>query len=202
MTIPEIQARFRRLNEAEYPELAGLTRAQIYDRKMGPGGLFLAARMTRTLSLRPANTVMDLGCGRGATSVFLARKFGVNVVAADWWISANELYSRTREPGLNIFLMHLDVTQALPFAERSFDAIFCMDAIHYFGAKRGFLAHLLRHLKPHGRLVIGSPCFNQEFDSATLQNLPHEYDDGTTLWREEFSKYHSPDWWADLFRVG
>jgi cyclopropane fatty-acyl-phospholipid synthase-like methyltransferase len=65
---------------------------------MGPGGLYLAARMARTLSLKAGNTVMDLGCGRGATSVFLARKFGVNVVAVDWWISSNEVYSRTREP--------------------------------------------------------------------------------------------------------
>jgi SAM-dependent methyltransferase len=96
--------------------------------------------------------------------------------------------------------MHIDVTETLPFAESSFDAIFCMDAIHYFSANAGFLAHLLRHLKPGGRMCIGSPCFNQEFDSATLQNLPCEYDDGTTVWAEEFSKYHSPHWWADLFR--
>lgn len=199
-SISDIKARFRRLNDAEYPELAGLTRAQIYDGKMGPGGLYLAARMARTLSLKAGNTVMDLGCGRGSTSVFLARKFGVNVVAVDWWISANELQARTRDLGLSILPMHLDITETLPFADSFFDAIFCMDAIHYFGAKPGFLASLLRHLKPGGRMSIGSPCFNQEFDSAALQNLPHEYDDGTTLWAEEFSKYHSPNWWADLFR--
>ena len=200
LSISDLKTRFRRLKEVEYPELAGLTRAQIYDGKMGPGGLYLAARMARTLSLKRGTTIMDLGCGRGATSVFLARQFGVNVLAVDWWISANELYSRTQQAGLNIVPMHLDITQALPFAESCFDAIFCMDAIHYFGATPGFLPHLLRHLKPGGRLCIGSPCFNEEFDAAKLHNLPHEYDDGTKLWNEEFSKYHSPHWWADLFR--
>jgi hypothetical protein len=65
---------------------------------------------------------------------------------------------------------------------------------------RVFLPHLLRHLRPGGRLCIGSPSFNEEFGADKLQNLPHEYDDGMTLWSEEFSKYHSPRWWADLFR--
>lgn len=174
LSISDVKAGFRRLKDAEFPELAGLTRAQIYDGKMGPGGLYLAARMARTLSLECGATIMDLGCGRGATSVFLARQFGVNVVAVDWWISANELYSRTRQAGVNIVPMHLDVTQELPFAESCFDAIFCMDAIHYFGANPGFLPHLIRHLKQGGRLSIGSPCFNEEFDAAQLENLPHE----------------------------
>jgi SAM-dependent methyltransferase len=200
LSIADVKAGFRRLEELEYPELAGLTRAQIYDGKMGPGGLYLAARMARTLTLKPGMTILDLGCGRGATSVFLARQFGVNVLAVDWWISANELNSRTHQAGLNIVPLHLDITQALPFAESCFDAIFCMDAIHYFGANPGFIPHLLRHLKPGGRLCIGSPCFNEEFDAAQLSNLPHEYDDGTRLWNEEFSKYHSPHWWADRFR--
>jgi SAM-dependent methyltransferase len=200
LSIADVKTRFRRLNDAEYPELAGLTRAQIYAGKMGPGGLYLAARMARTLALTRGMTIMDLGCGRGATSLFLARHYGVHVLAVDWWISANELYSRTRQAGLNIVPMHLDITQALPFAESFFDAIFCMDAIHYFGANPGFLPHLLRHLKPGGRLGIGSPCFNEEFDPAMLHSLPPEYDDGTRLWNEEFSKYHSPHWWADRFR--
>ena len=34
--------------------------------------------------------VLDLGSGKGATSVFLAREYGVQVVAADWWITADE----------------------------------------------------------------------------------------------------------------
>jgi len=34
--------------------------------------------------------VLDLGSGKGATSVFLAREYGVQVVAADWWIAADE----------------------------------------------------------------------------------------------------------------
>lgn len=32
--------------------------------------------------------IMDLGCGMGMTSTFLAREFGVRVTAIDPWITA------------------------------------------------------------------------------------------------------------------
>ena len=96
--------------------------------------------------------------------------------------------------------MHLDVTQELPFAESCFDAIFCMDAIHYFGANPGFLPHLIRHLKQGGGCLSAVRASTRNSMRRKLENLPHEYDDGTRLWPEEFSRYHSPQWWADLFR--
>jgi cyclopropane fatty-acyl-phospholipid synthase-like methyltransferase len=34
--------------------------------------------------------VLDLGCGRAATSIFLRREFGVQVWATDLWTNASE----------------------------------------------------------------------------------------------------------------
>ncbi len=44
MKIEEIEKRFRHPSAAAYPELTRYSRAQIYDGKMGPGGLYLASR--------------------------------------------------------------------------------------------------------------------------------------------------------------
>jgi SAM-dependent methyltransferase len=94
--------------------------------------------------------------------------------------------------------LNLDITQKLPFADSYFHAIFCMDSIHYYGGSIDFMRHLLKHLRPGGRFCIGSPCFNEEFSPEAIRRLPREYDDGTDLWRSEFSRYHSPQWWAEL----
>ena len=200
LTISHVQATFRHPNRGSYPELANLTAEQIYDGKMGPGGLYLAANMARALHLEPGHIVLDLGCGRGATSCFLASYYSVVVITLDLWNPAAVIHRRTRAADLaqRVIPLRADVTQVLPFAEDYFDAIFCMDAIHYFGADQGFFPHLLAHLKPDGRLVIGSPCFSHEFTSCQLAHLPGEYDDGTSLWPKEFSRYHSPAWWGDL----
>ena len=167
---------------------------------MGPGGLYLATYMARALHLEPGKLVLDLGCGRGATSCFLAGQYSATVIALDLWNPATAIYRRARAANVTerVIPLRLDVTQTLPFAEDYFDAIFCMDAIHYFGANSGFFSRLLALLKPGGRLVIGSPCFSHEFTSSQLAHMPCEYDDGTSLWPNEFSRYHSPSWWGDL----
>ncbi|NKB70638.1 MAG: SAM-dependent methyltransferase, partial [Candidatus Latescibacteria bacterium] len=61
---------------------------------MGPGGLYLAAQMTRRMHLSPGQRVLDLGCGGGATSVFLAKQFGVSVVALELYLSATDKFRR------------------------------------------------------------------------------------------------------------
>src|SRR5271169_4986848 len=99
LTISNLQATFRHLNRADYPELAGLAPEQIYDGKMGPGGLYLAVRMARTLHLEPGQRVLDLGCGQGATSCFLASHYSAIVIALDLWIPATVIHRRTQAAG-------------------------------------------------------------------------------------------------------
>jgi SAM-dependent methyltransferase len=200
MDMSLIKESFRTPNAKDYPELHGYSREEIYSGKMGPGGLYLAAQMARRMGLASGQRVLDLGCGRGATSAFLVQRYGVDVVAVDLWISASDLYERFKQNGVanRIVPLNLDISAKLPFASGYFDAIFCMDAVHYFGCETGFWKHLLPHLKCGGRLCIGSPCFNAEFSSELLQALPAVYDDGTDLWPKEFSQYHSPPWWATL----
>lgn len=202
MNIEDIKRAFRTPVAADYPELANYSREQIYAGKMGPGGLYLAAQMSRRLHLQRGDRVLDLGCGRGATSMFLAREYGVGVIAVDLWIDATVRAKRFQEAGLAqaIVPLQLDITGKLPFALNYFDAIFCMDTVHYYGGNTDFWHHLLRHLKPGGKVCIGSPCFNHEFSAEALGRLPHVYDDGTKLWPDEFSRYHSPAWWKDLFQ--
>ncbi len=194
MDADAIRRRFRRIDLATYPRLRHLTRAEIYDGKMGPGGLFLAARMAEAVPLREDMQVMDLGCGRGRTSVFLAETYGVDVTAVDLWIAPDEIHATAKRLGCQrVRPVNHDAIRPWPFPEAHFDAVFCMDAFHYFGAVPGFVVHLATILKPGGRVVIGNPSFDREFASPP----PRAYE---SFWPNEFSKYHSPAWWADVFR--
>ncbi len=83
--------------------------------------------------------VLDLACGTGLTSIYLAERFGVDVVAMDLWISASDNQQRFAQMGLSqqIMPLHLDVAKlptTLPFATDLFDAMVSIDAWHYFGA--------------------------------------------------------------------
>ncbi|HSH05264.1 MAG TPA: methyltransferase domain-containing protein [Anaerolineae bacterium] len=200
MNITQIKKTFRTPSIEDYSELQDYSRDDIYAGKMGPGGLYLAAQMTRRMNLSPGQRVLDLGCGRGTTSVFLATQYNVSVIAVDLWVKATNLHQQFVTKGVDkqIIPLNLDITHKLPFANHYFDAIFCMDSVHYYGGTLDFWHHLLPHLKPGGTLCIGSPCFTAEFSDEMLQNLPPEYDDGSDLWPTEFSLYHSPEWWRNL----
>lgn len=199
MTAEQIRSSFRRVDQSRYPELDAYSRDEIYGNgdRMAPGGLYLAARMTRSLNLKPGDVVLDLGSGRGDSSIFLAKHFGVKVVSVDLWISATERNQKFSQRGYrhDIMPLRLDVKKPLPFAEDYFDAIFCMQAFHVFGGSVPFLHHLLRHLKTGGRLVAGTTCFNEAVTRETLPDV-YRHTDG---WNAEYEKYRWPAWWRALF---
>lgn len=209
MRIERARATYRGPNRDDYPELAGYTRDEIYEDCMGGGALYLAAKMARTMDLREGNVVLDLGCGKGATSIFLAKHFGVRVFAVDWWIPATFLHTRFTQAGHRdrIIPLNMDVREHLPFAEGYFDAIFCMNSLSFYGGSVEFLHHLLKHLKQGGQFSVGMETLNEEFPpeahasppSVFNYNLPPP-DGGVNVWEDDFAKMHSPSWWEKLFR--
>lgn len=49
----------------------------------GANALWITEWLTSALELRPGMRVLDLGCGRAMSSIFLRRAFGVQVWATD-----------------------------------------------------------------------------------------------------------------------
>src|SRR2546428_11222185 len=68
--------------------------------EMGPHPLRQLEDFLPALALEPGSRVLDLGCGRGATSVFLARECGVTVTACDLWGGGGELEGVVRKAGV------------------------------------------------------------------------------------------------------
>src|SRR5229473_58451 len=53
----------------------------------GANSLWLTEWLAAALDLRPGMRVLDLGCGRAASSIFLRREFGVQVWTADLYLN-------------------------------------------------------------------------------------------------------------------
>ncbi len=196
-------------DRAQYPELNGYSREECYQDFFGGGGLYLAVHMTRTLRLRSDDLVLDLGCGKGATSLFLAKHYGVRGVALDLWTSADFLKEKFEAQGYadRISAIQMDATQPLPFPENFFDVIFCMNSFNFYGGSVDFLKHLLKHLKPGGQLCIGSEVLSTEFTAEQMADPPFVYsfslpppNEHVGVFEGDFKKQHTPGWWQDLFQ--
>jgi cyclopropane fatty-acyl-phospholipid synthase-like methyltransferase len=83
-----------RLVKSAFPRSAAYDAEWQFDTTMGPNILWLTEWGTQAVPLRPGMRVLDLGCGKAASSIFLAREFGVMVWAADLWIKPEDNLQR------------------------------------------------------------------------------------------------------------
>jgi cyclopropane fatty-acyl-phospholipid synthase-like methyltransferase len=159
--------------------------------EMGPNAMWLTEFLTNGMNLKPGMRVLDLGCGKAVSSVFIAKEFGVKVWANDLWISATENYNTIVNQQLedSIFPIYAEV-HALPYADNYFDAVICVDAYHYFGTDELFLNQLLKYIKPGGELGIIVPGFNKEIDSEIKSRF-------SAFWMDDFHSLKPLEWWRN-----
>ncbi len=155
----------------------------------GANSLWLTEWLTSALDLRPGMRVLDLGCGRASSSIFLRREFGVQVWATDLWFSASENMQRIRDAGVDdgVFPLHCDA-HSLPFAPEFFDAIVCIDCYPYFGTDDLYLNYLAQFVKPGCPIGIAGVGLMQEIEGAVPEHL-------RPMWGQDFWSIHSAGWW-------
>lgn len=161
---------------------------------MGPNCVKLADEATRGMSLASGSRTLDLGCGTGLTSMFLAERFDVTLFATDLWVSATDNYARFRHFGLDdrVYPIHAEAHD-LPYAEKFFDAAFSIDSYHYFGAEEGYLEkHLVPLVKQGGIITVVVPGLQDEICN---ESVPEEM---KPFWVEGMN-FHSCDWWRGLW---
>ena len=179
----------KKLRLAAYPRSAGYDVAWMFETGMGPNVLWLAEALSQVMPLEAGMRVLDLGCGRAASSIFLAKEFDVQVTAADLWIQPSENWERILAAGLEDRVLPLHArAAALPFAHDYFDAIVCLDAYHYFGTDELYIGYLSQFLRPDGQLGIVVPGLTRELDAEIPEHLQ-------PYWDWEFCSFHSPEWW-------
>jgi cyclopropane fatty-acyl-phospholipid synthase-like methyltransferase len=161
---------------------------------MGPNCLKLLEALTNGLDLKEGDRVLDLGCGTGLTSMFLAKEFGVTVFATDLWVSATDNWARFKSESLghSIIPIHAEAHE-LPYAEEFFDAVVTVDSYHYFGNDAEYMdKHLAPLVKKGDIIAITVPGIVQEYTS-----VPEEL---AFLTPEDFDTLHSLGWWENIFR--
>jgi len=174
---------------ADFPRSASYDPLWMLENQMGPNAVWLTEALVRAMPLEPGMRVLDLGCGRALSSIFLARELGVQVWATDLWIEAGDNWRRIGAAGVQdrVFPIHAEA-HTLPFADGFFDALVSLDAYHYFGTDDLYLGYCSRFVRAGGRLGIVVPGLRQEFTPGLPPHL-------APYWQPELWSFHSPEWW-------
>ena len=167
----------------------------LLDTMMGPNAMRITEELAEQLPLTPGMRILDLGCGKGISSILLAEKYGATVFAADLWIPPTENAQRFGRLGLDsaIIPLSVDATREIPFARDYFDMIVSVDAYQYFGGNETMLPKLLPFVKKGGFIAVVVPGFIGDYDEG---HLPKEVE---PFWAPDWY-FHPVSWWKALWQ--
>ena len=145
------------------------------------------------LQLAPDDLILDLGCGKGLTSLVIAKETGARVYANDLWISAEENGKRFAQWGVGEQITPVcEDANDLHFDEKQFDALVSIDSYHYFAGYEGFFQEkIMPFVKDGGIVLIGIPGLKNEYSDRAEELLSNWLGD-------EAYMFKSPKTWKKL----
>jgi len=177
----------------QFPRASKYNIEWLYQNEMGPCSVWLAEFLAEKITIEPWMRVLDLGCGKAISSIFLAKEFKAKIWATDLWISATDNWKRVKEANIEdlVFPVYSDA-HILPYPKEFFDLLVSFDAYQYFGTNQLYIEYISKFLKKDGIIGIVVPGVNKEWTNEGIKKYG-------TLWETEFTVFHTAEWWKDLW---
>ncbi len=140
-----------------------------------PGGLKLTERLGTLLGLTADSRVLDIASGKGTSALFLAERFGCEVVGIDYsGQNVEQASAAAAAKGMDSLVsFRAGDAERLPASESSFDAIICECAFCTFPDKPAAANEFARVLRSGGGIGLS--------DLTRGPTLPKELD-GLLAW--------------------
>lgn len=188
------------LNRPEFPRSAAYDAEWMMDHQMGPSALWLMEWLCEAVAPSPGMRVLDLGCGKAISSVFLAREFDARVWAADLWMSPDPNWRRALDAGVGDRVCPIKAeAHALPFAAGFFDAAVSVDAYQYFGTDDLYIDYLSRFVRPGGTIGVVVVGLMREMGPTPPAALTEPQSNGRVFWDPSCRCFKTREFWHGLW---
>lgn len=118
------------------------------------------AGFAEQLGLAPGVRLLDVACGAGGPGLYLARVTGCELTGVERekeGLANARRIAREARLDTPVRFVQADASERLPFADSSFDAILCLDALNHLPGRAGVFADWARLLVPGGRVLVTDP---------------------------------------------
>lgn len=124
----------------------------------------LIEKIVEILKLDRQTKILDVGCGMGGGSLYLAKTYDVEVTGVTFSqrqlnIALEQAHSSHIQ---QVTFNHDDSLSLHSYANESFDVVWSLESCEQFHNKTVFLQDAFRVLKPSGKLMIATWCSDQE----------------------------------------
>ncbi len=132
--------------------------------------LQLIEHLAQLANIKPHWHILDIGCGFGASALFLAEKFsatvtGITISPAQVEIAKQAAVQRS----LDATFLLMDA-EAMNFSHR-FDVLWSVESISHYQDRPQFFASAAKLLKPHGTFAITDWFKEDNLTSVQTRNL-------------------------------
>jgi len=131
----------------------------------------LIEELLQWAEVQHAERILDVGCGIGGSSLYLAQKFQATATGITLSpVQAARAKERAQEAGIESSRATFLVADALnmPFADNSFDLVWSLESGEHMPNKKQFLQECYRVLQPGGTLIMATWC-HRPLDGAAGQ---------------------------------
>jgi len=175
----------------DFPLTAKYDPRWVAENALGENALCQAEYLARHLPFHAGMRILELGCGKATSSIFLAREYGVQVWAVDETVSPSDNRQRciALDPDSQVFPLRADARR-LPFANEFFDAVIGIDSFLYFATDERYLGYLAPFIKPRGYIGMVDIGFTREVPSVA-----HAPEYLRPEFAEHWSYVHTLPWW-------
>lgn len=124
-------------------------------------------------SLWPPTSILDVGCGIGGSTLYLAEQFNATATGITLSpVQAKRAQERSESANLsqNTNFIVADALD-MPFADESYDLVWSLESGEHMPNKKKFLQECHRVLKPGGTIIMATWCHRTlDDDSGQLTN--------------------------------
>lgn len=126
--------------------------------------------LSRIPQLPEGARLLDIGAGYGGSARVVARERGLHVTCLNLSEVQNARNEQlTKEQGLTALIdVHYGNFEELPFADASFEQVWCQDSILHSGRRRRVFEEVDRVLKPGGGFIFTDPMQQEGADPELL----------------------------------
>ena len=121
--------------------------------------------------VQQAENILDVGCGIGGSSLYLAQKFDASVTGITLSpVQASRAAERATEAALGTKAsFQVADAQNMPFADNSFDLVWSLESGEHMPDKTKFMQECYRVLKPGGKFIMVTWC-HRSTENGALTN--------------------------------
>ena len=125
----------------------------VNSKKQAEKNLIIVRRLFGQIDLKNKKNLLEVGCGIGIATSYLARRYKLNVIGIDLDPEQVEIAKNNHKENEYLEYFQADVSE-LTFENNQFDMILSLDVLHHIPNWKKALNEISRVLKPDGFYII------------------------------------------------